>query len=367
MKASDIMTEKVQTLQSDATVSEALSMIREKKVHSIPILTKKKYSGMVIYRDLFRRRTIQTRAKVSGYLTNTPHLSPDDDVLAVVEKLRSSGLPALPVIEDEKLAGIISKADLIRSFSDIYNATSATAMDIMSHSPVAVREDDSADMAHEKIRGTGQYEIPVITHEGKLAGILRMDDLMEKVLSEKDKISYGQYTSSSGPIKIKVDSIMDSKFFVKSDSPITECARIMAENSLHMIPVLDGKGDLVGIVNQSDLIGIIDTRMSMEGLLVNISGLDHGDDDLYDLTYYNAEKFAQKFSKITGHENGTLNIHVIRYKEEGTTKYSVRTKLLSGGISMTIDSFDWNYGKCLYEIFEAYDHRLRKMKEKADQ
>ncbi len=367
MKSIDIMTKNVLTLQSGATVSEALSIIREKRVHSIPILTRKRYEGMVIYRDLIRRRSIQTRSKVINYLSNTPRLSVDDDVQVVIGRLRSSGLPALPVLEKDKLVGIISKADIIRNYDEINKIPELTAQDIMSTSPIAVRQEDSLDIAHEKIRSLGEYEIPVISDKGYVTGVLRMDNLVERLLSDKDKISYGQVTSSRDPIKIKVDSVMEEGVTVSIDSPIADCVARMIEKSLHMIPVVDKDRKLVGIVSQSDLIDIMDVNSSQEGLLVNISGLDHGDEDLYDLTYYNAEKFAQKFLKLTGHENGTLNIHVIRYKEEGSTKYSLRTRLISGGISMTVDSFDWNYGKCVYDIFEAYDHRLRKLKEKTVQ
>lgn len=364
MKAKDIMTEKVLTLSADSKVSQALSIFGEKRVHSIPIVNGKKYQGMLIYRDLIRRRSIQFNSKASGYVTSTPVISPEDDVLTVIDKIRSSGIAALPVLAKGSLTGIISTADIVRKYNEIVRDTGLTAMDVMSSDPIAVRETDALDIAHDKIRILREYEIPVVDDRGHTAGILRLDDMMERAITEKDKISYGQYKSTSAPVKVQVGSVMDNDVHAMTDTPVSECADLMTEHSLHIIPVTDREGMLVGVVSQSDLIGIINTNLSQEGLLMTISGLDHGDEDLYDMAYRDAEKFAKKFSKITGHSNGTLSVHVIRYKEEGSTKYSVRTRLISGGISLTVDSFDWNFGKCLYDIFETYENRLRKMKEK---
>jgi hypothetical protein len=77
------------------------------------------------------------------------------------------------------------------------------------------------------------------------------------------------------------------------------------------------------------------------------------------------EKFTDRFSKIENIKNGTLNIHVVKHHgEEGRIKYSVRTRLMGRKINMTESSSGWNFGRVLSNVFDNYETRSKREREK---
>ncbi len=370
MLVKDLMTTNPVALDlRNGTISEAMEKMRGVDVHQIPALNGKKYMGMLNFREILRRRSLQLSAKAENYVVNTPSVSPDDDIMDVVRLIIDTGLSAFPVLVKDKLAGIISRSDIIGNLAEIAGERAYRNRQIMSSNPVFVYEDDSVDDAAIKMRGLDESEIPVLDRNDKLSGILRLDDIAEDTFRrQKQSIRgtgdpSGDRTGDMVKVKITCASLMDNPNWVLPQDPITKTAEILTKYRLHIVPVVDEDMKLAGVVGTSDIIDAIDVR-EKEGMIILVSGLDPDERDIYEITYSMAAKFLLRFSKITGINHGKLNIHVAKYHSEGRTKYSVRTKIIAEPLTMSLDHHDWNYGKCLSFIFETYEPRLKKWKEK---
>lgn len=353
------MTKELLTVTSESNVSHAIAKMRENHVHSVPILDGKYYVGMVSYIDLIRRRSLQIYSKVTNYMSPTPSLSPGDNAQSIVRKMKESGLSALPVIDGKTLVGIVTTADIVRNFEGIAGATNFKAMNVMTASPLTVKPTDTVTTALEYIRDLDEYEIPVTTDE-KLTGILRADNVLDITVRERESIKFGQYQSRRSPVKVLVNSVMEPPKYVDVEDNVIDVAKVLHKEHLHMIPVVDKTMKIHGVIDLSDLMELVDIRETTNGLFVNISGLGQADQDLYDITYFLADKYTQRLLKIANRDHGTLNIHVMKYKTRGSVKYSVRTKLSIGSHFLSVDYHGWNYGKCLSEIFEDYELRLKR-------
>ncbi len=353
------MTRDLLTVTSESNISHAMAKMRENHIHSIPILDGGDYVGMVSYNDLIRRRSLQIYSRVTNYMSPTPKLSPGDTAQSIAAKMKQSGLSALPVIDGKALVGIVTTADMIRNFEGITDITNFKAMNVMTGSPVTVKPTDPVTTAIEYIRNLDEYEIPV-ADEDKLAGILRADSVLDITVREREGIKYGQYKSKRSPMKVIVSSVMEPPKYVNLDDSVIDVASTLTREHLHMVPVVDNDLKIHGVIDISDLMELVDIRDTTKGLFINISGLGQADQDLYDITYFLADKYTQRLLKIANRDYGTLNIHVIKYKSQGNVKYSVRTKLSIGNHFLSVDSHGWNYGKCLSEIFEDYELRLKR-------
>ena len=364
MKALDIMTKHVVTMDENATVSEAIARMRDNSIHTVPVERDGKYLGVLTYREILRRRSVQPNAKLVHFALQSPGIERNDDLMDVARKLRESGLVALPVLEKEKIIGIVSRTDLVAHLSELADLRGMACSDIMVRDPEYVEGTDGVDVALEKMRSINASEIPVCNAEMKYLGIVRMDDASKEMFGSKEKIKFGQYSGSRGPIEISCESIMVSAEGANERDLVSEAASEIVRMRVHLLPVVDANNTLVGVIRTNDIIDLIVDSEAKEGVLVNVSGLDPGEEDLYDITYFLADKFTSRFYKLTGHRNGVININVAKYHTEGKTKYSVRTRLLSGKITMAQDSYDWNYAKCISEIFDGYEKRLRMMRGK---
>ncbi len=138
--------------------------------------------------------------------------SPDDLVYDAARMLREKKISGAPVVEDEKVIGILSETDLmklIQSHDIDVNTILPSPFDVL--------------------------ELPV---RMKL-GLDKISDTMKKVASAKVK-------------DIMSKDVVD----ISKDEDISKAARIMAKGNINRLPVVDDRR-LVGIITRGDVIGAI--------------------------------------------------------------------------------------------------------------
>lgn len=353
------------TVPSTSTVAEALSKMRTTGIHQVPVMTGKRYAGMLSYREVLRRRSIRSNSKVESFMIRTAKLSPKTEVHSAIRLLRDSGLAALPVVDAGKLIGILSRTDILKNFSSIIGEKELKTIEIMSADPVVIIEDDLVDKALEKFRNLDESEMPVVSRDGKLLGMLRVDQISSgKLLDRNERLDTLASGEEPDKLKINTSSVMLKHVMVEPQTPVEDCASIMVRNQLRVLPVSDSNGKVIGVIGASDIINLVTTGANQKGILIQVSGLDPWDDELYDILFYNASKFVSRLPKLTGMKNGNFDVHVAKYHSEGRTKYSLRTRLMVGSLNMSINDYDWNFGKCIDKIIESYENRLSRRREK---
>ena len=362
MKVMDIMTrEGLVTLPATAKVTDAFAKMKETGIHQIPVLSGKTYTGMLLFRELLKRRSLQSMEKIGSLAIRTPRLKPSDDIYRAIDLIRKSGIPALPVAEKGMLVGILSRTDIMRNlgtFSDIRNMK---VLDVMTSSPETVNMEDSIKTAMEKMRSLDESEIPVTDADLLLKGILSAGEISPSAIIKGEQTKgKGDISGETSRMDLKCSSMMGNPISVHPESTLEDASRALLKNRFHTLPVTDIQGKVVGVIGIMDILNMISVPAREKGILIQVSGLDAYDDDLYDIIFFEGEKFVSRISRIAGIENGSFNIHVTKYHSSGKVKYSLRTRLYGGHIHMAVDDFDWNFGKCLSRIFDTYENRLKK-------
>jgi len=106
--------------------------------------------------------------------------SPDVQIASVLELLRLNRISGAPVVEDEKLVGIISLEDIVRALQN--DELTAPARKYMSTRLVTVNASDSIVEAIKVFTEKGLGRLPVIDEENKLAGIITKGDITHGIL-----------------------------------------------------------------------------------------------------------------------------------------------------------------------------------------
>lgn len=117
-------------------------------------------------------------------------------------------------------------------------------VEIMTHTPVTIREDatahDAAGLMRDKEIGS-----LVVVEAGKPMGIVTERDLVTKVAA-----------SDTQPSRVLVRDIMSSPVVaVHPDEEVAEAARLMSQRKIRRLPVVQ-EGKLVGIVTENDIVRI---------------------------------------------------------------------------------------------------------------
>jgi CBS-domain-containing membrane protein len=142
-----------------------------------------------------------------------------------------------------------------------------TAKDIMTRDVFSVTpETDLEELARFFVE-KGVSTLPVIDNQGRLRGIISESDLVERdkplhiptVISIFDWVLYleseKKFKEELKKISARTVSEICNEEVVtcKPDTPVTEIARLMTKNHVHLVPVVDGE-KVVGVVARLDII-----------------------------------------------------------------------------------------------------------------
>lgn len=124
--------------------------------------------------------------------------------------------------------------------------------DQMSSNPITITADLPVPDALTLMREKKVRRLPVLDAKGKLVGIVSDKDLLYASPSPTTSLSVWEINSLLS--KLTVDKVMTRKLVtVSGDTPVEEAARIMADRKIGGLPVLDGKGKMVGIITETDI------------------------------------------------------------------------------------------------------------------
>ncbi len=125
----------------------------------------------------------------------------------------------------------------------------------MTRHPVTIREDGSVDEALHVIREAKVRRLPVVNNAGKMVGIVSDGDLLHAEPSPATSLSVYElhYLLS----KLTLSRLMSSPVItVHPNTPLEEAARIMADNKIGGLPVVEDN-QLVGIITKTDIFKIL--------------------------------------------------------------------------------------------------------------
>jgi acetoin utilization protein AcuB len=129
------MTARVITAAPDTTLADALALTRTHRIRHIPICDDDRLVGLVSDRDLRlamppvwadqhdELRALLHRKTVGDVMvTDIISVTPDTLVEEAAKLLYTHRIGCLPVLEDDRLAGILTETDLLRAFVDLFGA-----------------------------------------------------------------------------------------------------------------------------------------------------------------------------------------------------------------------------------------------------
>lgn len=121
----------------------------------------------------------------------------------------------------------------------------------MTRTPVTVTPETTVPEALRLMSQRKVRRFPVIDGSGHLVGIVSDKDLLQASPSPATSLAVWEIPELLS--KIRIEHVMARKVItVSADTPLEEAARIMADNKIGGLPVMEGD-TLVGIITETDL------------------------------------------------------------------------------------------------------------------
>lgn len=115
MKAREIMTRDVISIVDEATIEEAARMLARNRISGLPVVNSAGLlMGLVTEHDLIAKSgRLVSEIMSRGVIT----VSPDTEVEQVQHLLTNQRIRRVPVVEDGRIVGIVSRSDLVRQIA----------------------------------------------------------------------------------------------------------------------------------------------------------------------------------------------------------------------------------------------------------
>lgn len=142
-----------------------------------------------------------------------------------------------------------------------------TARDIMTREVVTIRRDASVEELAKLLEEHRISGVPVLDQTGALVGVVTQSDLVQRSRDLElppalNILDFHLFLEMPSHFKKRLEKLLGNKVedvmaadpvSIAPDTPVNEIASLMADKTVHTLPVLE-KGKLVGIVGKLDLI-----------------------------------------------------------------------------------------------------------------
>jgi len=131
MKIKSLMIPDPITINENASIEEAIEIMKSHSIRHLPVVEKKnRLKGFVTLADLKQGLIPSLVAGVSLYdlmIKDPITVDPDDDVEIAAQLIYKHKIGGMPVVKREKLVGIITETDILRTFIDMMGILTASS------------------------------------------------------------------------------------------------------------------------------------------------------------------------------------------------------------------------------------------------
>jgi CBS domain-containing protein len=355
--AGEVMKKDVITVTPETELSMILEDMRRHDLHEIPVLEGKKLAGVVSYKDIIKRKNLAVETQAGEIMVSPPGLNPEVDSIDLAEAFVASRFRQLPIVSDKKrLLGVVSRRDLVRLIPNIHEFGRIRAKSIMTQDPVTVPEDWDVDRTLAAMRDLKVRTVPVVNAGDNIVGVVGIKDIYAYA-RPKGKETAGELVGESAPVELPIKSLMvTNAIAVKPDTSLIEVSKLILENNISTIPVIENE-KMVGVITKYDLMEYIVSFKEREVLFVQISGLDNVAQSSRDTVFSAVKNSMEKFARVG--KPLFCTIRVTCYERDGRSrKYSLHCRLATEKKTYYAKAFNWNLMNALNELLQHLDNQV---------
>lgn len=257
MKVKEIMTTKIITVDKDDSLKLVLDLMKKYDITKIPVTEEKKFFGLVTDNVIayklgsIRKRGITASRLHASSVTekDIAVIFPDEEVKNILKSVGEPGPTMLPVIEKEKLVGVVTKADLLPLVTSKNQLHS-----IMQKKVYTVGLNDRVVHARRIMITNNVARLPVL-EEKKLVGIISDVEIALAFASLKKSFSIGRQKHRLDELLVK-EVMRIPVVWSNPSMSISDAAKLMQKQNVGALPLLEND-KLVGMVTRTDLLKTI--------------------------------------------------------------------------------------------------------------
>lgn len=275
MIVSEIMTEKPIIAEIPGTRTDILKLLVRENITGVPVVKRsdRSLAGFVTRQDIFDRPEEEQLALLIR--RDYPTISPDGDVKDAARLIIQDGVNHIPVVEDGKLVGIVTPADLLIVVERSNDIT--PVIDIERSTCVPIFEGSPLSVALITFKISDVSALPVLDENARLTGIITDRDIFNQSVIDASVVmsdlGLGQDADNQSweglrnvmklwyeVSKVELPNLSVREVMVRnpttafSRTPASEAARMMRKNDFGQLPLRGPRDNLIGMIYDTDVI-----------------------------------------------------------------------------------------------------------------
>jgi len=273
MLVKDYMTSDVVHVEIPGNRDDVLKILKRTGISGVPVIKNKKLVGIITRKDLLRK---PEETQLGLLMTAKPvTISADADIREAAHLLVTNRIRRLPVVDNGKLTGLLSVADLIHAIAQLKIRDEIKEKFVSQ--TFALWEETPLPLVGRIMEISGVDAIPILDAESRLQGIISERDLIRSSCIE-DSVGVSDFsngtdddewtwesirdmhTISYGISKVKLPdrpvktAMVRNVVSVPQNAEVSECALKMRRARVDQLPVVNGDKRLVSMLFDRDLI-----------------------------------------------------------------------------------------------------------------
>jgi len=249
------MSKNPKVIDKDARIAEAFEIMEKKNISQLIVVDNGKTVGLLSDLELMDRlgssklgNISPAGIHVSGVMREISiFVNPEDDITYVAKTMLREKLPALPVLEDDNITGVISYFDTIKPCVKIENIK---VYDLFSTIVPTVKPEDRVVNARRVLLENQLIGLPVI-YEDQLVGLLTQRMVAKAMIAFREVVPSKHQDARIKHLIVQDIMLQDPPAF-DIEMKISEAAQYMISKLYRCIPVLNEKNKVVGILSSRD-------------------------------------------------------------------------------------------------------------------
>jgi CBS domain-containing protein len=366
--AKDIMTKKIITASPNEKISKIVSKMEKYGIKEIPIVNKGKFVGMVTYYDILDYVRIDPNEKASTLMIKPPSATPNTSINDIIELMVKTGVEAIPILEEDKLVGLISDYDILKSMVNKQKLKRIKVREVMEESVKLLKENDPVSLARRIMRHKRLEKLPIVDENGKLIGVITSMDILTKFYKQPIKIGRKDKPGKEASIlMIPVKSLMRTNIpEIHPEDRVSYALKKLFEYNLKGVPVVDDIGRVIGLFERWKVLDKLIVRKFKEGVWLNFSGFPLSVETIEILKEYLSSDIRRM--KILCPELQSIDVHIKKMHGATPEKWNyevhVHLRKKAGKGEVVTNKEAWYGYNLMFTLQDAFDRLINILEKK---
>ncbi len=323
-----------------------------------------RYEGIITKRMIFRSKLDPSKTKVKKVMRKFPVVNKGDDFVRVMAKFLETPAKVLAYYDGD-LKGVIQEDDLLRKINEVYDTSKFKIRDVMTKEVITIQENETIGKAVYLLRENNISRLPVMNGEKMTGIVTNHDIITITIYPyERMKYNPKSKAEKIHTLDQPVKAIMTRDVVtLKEDDSIRDAIETIVSRNITGIPVLE-EGSLRGIVTKTDIINYMylmlkpDERRDIQIKLPD--DLEEYREEVYDIL----EDFVNDFEKIQPIRMVFAHFKKQKAKFRGLPLIHVRLRILTDKDFVVASGETWGVEYALANALDKAERIILRNKSK---